>query len=93
MSDLSSQSASPPPQLGFGMPPGINTPGGMSTPGLGLDEEIIPTAIVIKNIPFNVKRESLLDIIVSHISMFLACIDEYDRLLSISQPLMPSTTT
>lgn len=31
----------------------------------GLDDEIIPTAIVIKNIPFNVKRETLLDIIVS----------------------------
>lgn len=29
------------------------------------DDEIIPTAIVIKNIPFNVKRETLLDIIVS----------------------------
>jgi len=28
------------------------------------DDEIIPTAIVIKNIPFNVKRETLLDIIV-----------------------------
>ncbi|KAH8108449.1 hypothetical protein DFH11DRAFT_1516728 [Phellopilus nigrolimitatus] len=31
----------------------------------GLDDEIIPTAIVIKNIPFNVKRETLLDIIAS----------------------------
>ncbi|GJJ12481.1 hypothetical protein Clacol_006723 [Clathrus columnatus] len=29
------------------------------------DDEIIPTAIVIKNIPFNVKRETLLDIIAS----------------------------
>lgn len=29
------------------------------------EEEIIPTAIVIKNIPFNVKRETLLDIIAS----------------------------
>jgi hypothetical protein len=28
------------------------------------DDEIIPTAIVIKNIPFNVKRETLLDLIV-----------------------------
>lgn len=36
-----------------------------STPSQsGLDEEVIPTAIVIKNIPFNVKRETLLDIIV-----------------------------
>ena len=31
----------------------------------GIEDEIIPTAIVIKNIPFNVKRETLLDIIVS----------------------------
>lgn len=29
-----------------------------------IDDEIIPTAIVIKNIPFNVKHETLLDIIV-----------------------------
>ncbi|EJD02116.1 uncharacterized protein FOMMEDRAFT_124369 [Fomitiporia mediterranea MF3/22] len=29
------------------------------------EDEIIPTAIVIKNIPFNVKRETLLDIIAS----------------------------
>ncbi|KAJ6606586.1 hypothetical protein DFH09DRAFT_1120707 [Mycena vulgaris] len=29
------------------------------------DDEVIPTAIVIKNIPFNVKRETLLDIIAS----------------------------
>jgi hypothetical protein len=28
------------------------------------EEDIIPTAIVIKNIPFSVKRETLLDIIV-----------------------------
>jgi hypothetical protein len=38
---------------------------GPSTPNqTGLDDEVIPTAIVIKNIPFNVKRETLLDIIV-----------------------------
>jgi hypothetical protein len=42
------------------MIPGI-APG---TPS-GQDDEVIPTAIVIKNIPFNVKREMLLDIIVS----------------------------
>lgn len=36
-----------------------------TTPGGSLDDEVIPTAIVIKNIPFNVKRETLLDIIVS----------------------------
>lgn len=35
---------------------------GSNQPG---DDEVIPTAIVIKNIPFNVKRETLLDIIVS----------------------------
>jgi hypothetical protein len=35
-----------------------------TTPGGNPDDEIIPTAIVIKNIPFNVKRETLLDIIV-----------------------------
>ena len=35
------------------------------TPGSVIpDDDIIPTAIVIKNIPFNVKRETLLDIIV-----------------------------
>ena len=33
-------------------------------PAQSLDDEIIPTAIVIKNIPFNVKRESLLELIV-----------------------------
>jgi hypothetical protein len=38
----------------------------------GSDDDIIPTAIVIKNIPFNVKRETLLDIIVSWPS-FLCC--------------------
>jgi hypothetical protein len=34
------------------------------------DDEIIPTAIVIKNIPFNVKRETLLGIIVSSLPLF-----------------------
>jgi hypothetical protein len=39
---------------------------GPGTPSqIGLDDEVIPTAIVIKNIPFNVKRETLLDIISS----------------------------
>ena len=52
-SDLSSSGGSP-------------TMGHVLTPGTpGQDDEIIPTAIVIKNIPFNVKRETLLDIIVS----------------------------
>jgi hypothetical protein len=42
------------------------------TPGsANPDDDIIPTAIVIKNIPFNVKRETLLDIIVRiHFSKF-----------------------
>lgn len=58
-SDFSSSGGSPP--LGnMNAPP--MAPG---TPGLGQDDEIIPTAIVIKNIPFNVKRETLLDIIAS----------------------------
>lgn len=44
---------------------------GSATPGtLNPDDEVIPTAIVIKNIPFNVKRETLLDIIVSLFSPF-----------------------
>lgn len=38
-----------------------------------LDDEVIPTAIVIKNIPFNVKRETLLDIIVRVASNALGC--------------------
>ncbi|THH31772.1 hypothetical protein EUX98_g2440 [Antrodiella citrinella] len=56
-SDLSSSGGSPP--MGHMMTPGL-APG---TPGI--DDEVIPTAIVIKNIPFNVKRETLLDIIAS----------------------------
>jgi len=59
-SDLSSSGGSPPP-MGSMMAPPV-TPG---TPSQGADDEIIPTAIVIKNIPFNVKRETLLDIIAS----------------------------
>ncbi|KAI0781215.1 hypothetical protein BD413DRAFT_463111 [Trametes elegans] len=56
-SDLSSSGGSPP--LGHMHAPPL-TPG---TPAG--DDEVIPTAIVIKNIPFNVKRETLLDIIAS----------------------------
>ncbi|EIN07665.1 hypothetical protein PUNSTDRAFT_53067 [Punctularia strigosozonata HHB-11173 SS5] len=59
-SDLSS-SGSPPPMGHMMAPPGISTP---PVGGIG-DDEIIPTAIVIKNIPFNVKKETLLDIITS----------------------------
>ncbi|KAG2114217.1 uncharacterized protein F5147DRAFT_786741 [Suillus discolor] len=35
------------------------------TPNQNTEDEVIPTAIVVKNIPFNVKRETLLDIITS----------------------------
>lgn len=58
-SDFSSSGGSPP--MGHLLP----TPIAPSTPGQNPDDEIIPTAIVIKNIPFNVRRETLLDIIVS----------------------------
>jgi hypothetical protein len=58
-SDFSSAGGSPPPvHL-------TATPLGSATPTINPDDEVIPTAIVIKNIPFNVKRETLLDIIVS----------------------------
>lgn len=46
--------------MGHNFSPGI----GPNTPSQLTDDEVIPTAIVIKNIPFNVKRETLLDIIV-----------------------------
>ncbi|OBZ75901.1 RNA-binding post-transcriptional regulator cip2 [Grifola frondosa] len=58
-SDLSSSGGSPPMGHMHVVP---ITPG---TPNIGADDEIIPTAIVIKNIPFNVKRDTLLDIIAS----------------------------
>ncbi|KAF8431795.1 hypothetical protein L210DRAFT_3415237 [Boletus edulis BED1] len=57
-SDFSSSGGSPPMGL-------VPTPILPLTPGQISDDEIIPTAIVIKNIPFNVKRETLLDIIAS----------------------------
>lgn len=41
------------------------TPPTMPAVAQNSEDEIIPTAIVIKNIPFNVKRETLLGIIVS----------------------------
>ncbi|KIY64904.1 hypothetical protein CYLTODRAFT_357758 [Cylindrobasidium torrendii FP15055 ss-10] len=58
-SDFSSAGGSPP-MSHVNPPMAPNTP-----PGHILDDEIIPTAIVIKNIPFNVKRETLLEIIAS----------------------------
>lgn len=59
--DISS-SGSPPPG-GFNQQQPMNGLGGV--PQGGEDDDIIPTAIVIKNIPFSVKRETLLEIIVS----------------------------
>ncbi|KAF9070404.1 hypothetical protein BDP27DRAFT_1220767 [Rhodocollybia butyracea] len=57
-SDFSSAGGSPPMSH-------LSPPIGPTTPSQNPDDEIIPTAIVIKNIPFNVKRETLLDIIAS----------------------------
>lgn len=49
-------------------PPALNQQGlAGSQAAMGLDDDVIPTAIVIKNIPFNVPRETLLDIIVSSV--------------------------
>ena len=60
--DISSSGGSPPQQSALNpqMPP----PQPTGTPASAGDDEIIPTAIVIKNIPFSVKRETLLEIIV-----------------------------
>ncbi|KAJ7756809.1 hypothetical protein DFH07DRAFT_1026983 [Mycena maculata] len=59
-SDFSSAGGSPPPMGHISSPPPI-----AASPSQNPDDEVIPTAIVIKNIPFNVKRETLLDIIAS----------------------------
>ncbi|KIM31785.1 hypothetical protein M408DRAFT_14902 [Serendipita vermifera MAFF 305830] len=59
-SDLSSGGGSPP----LGSHQALNGSQQGAASG-GLDDDVIPTAIVIKNIPFNVKRETLLDIITS----------------------------
>lgn len=48
---------------GGGSPPSSQAQTLAGAGGLN-DDDIIPTAIVIKNIPFNVKRDTLLDIIV-----------------------------
>ncbi|KAJ7090193.1 hypothetical protein B0H15DRAFT_837452 [Mycena belliarum] len=58
-SDFSSAGGSPPPISHLSSPPIA------ASPSQNADDEVIPTAIVIKNIPFNVKRETLLDIIAS----------------------------
>ena len=51
----------PPLQLGAGP---IRFGGQLPTAPASSDTDIIPTAIVIKNIPFNIKREQLLHVIV-----------------------------
>ena len=43
------------------------TSGSAASGRLNGEDETIPTAVVNKNIPFNVKREMLLDIIVRHL--------------------------
>ncbi|KAF8626152.1 hypothetical protein AX15_005046 [Amanita polypyramis BW_CC] len=58
-SDFSSAGGSPP----MGHPATPTLP--PIAPAQSSDDEIIPTAIVIKNIPFNVKRETLLELIAS----------------------------
>lgn len=58
-SDFSSAGGSPP--LGHLSTPSIPP----VVPAQNSEDEIIPTAIVIKNIPFNVKRETLLELIAS----------------------------
>ncbi|KAI5124062.1 hypothetical protein M0805_003889 [Coniferiporia weirii] len=65
-----SRSMSPPTNSDIssgGSPPMSHLQVPMQSPpqGAGADDEVIPTAIVIKNIPFNVKRDTLLDIIAS----------------------------
>ncbi|KAF8337634.1 uncharacterized protein EI90DRAFT_2674144 [Cantharellus anzutake] len=59
--DISSTGSPPPPQL-------VNAPNmapSAQLPANSMEDEIIPTAIVIKNIPFSVKKETLLEIIAS----------------------------
>ncbi|KDR81380.1 hypothetical protein GALMADRAFT_134825 [Galerina marginata CBS 339.88] len=70
-SDFSSAGGSPP--LGHLNPLGPPVTPGTANP----DDEVIPTAIVIKNIPFNVKRETLLDIIVSLSSFTLVSSSDF----------------
>lgn len=66
--DLALESSSPPGAYGSSQyfnsaaSPGYTAQGG--TPGAIIsDEDIIPTAIVVKNIPFSIKKEQLLQII------------------------------
>ncbi|TFL07580.1 hypothetical protein BDV98DRAFT_558097 [Pterulicium gracile] len=69
-SDFSSAGGSPPPISHFNQAASLSSQSIIPSPSppigqVPFDDEIIPTAIVIKNIPFNVKRETLLDIIAS----------------------------
>jgi hypothetical protein len=81
-SDFSSIGGSPPMAHLQAPPMGPNTP----SQG-GLDDEVIPTAIVIKNIPFNVKRETLLDIIVRVFRLCsLRCVDSLPCVVIIVDP-------
>ncbi|KAG8688716.1 hypothetical protein FRC09_012765 [Ceratobasidium sp. 395] len=63
-SDISSGGTSPP-HHHLQTPQSMGMSASMSSMASPIDDEIIPTAIVIKNIPFTVKRETLLDIISS----------------------------
>ena len=69
--DISSSGGSPPQQSALNplMPP----PQPTGTPAAAGEDEIIPTAIVIKNIPFSVKRETLLEIIVCPLPFCCDC--------------------
>ena len=71
-SDFSSAGGSPP--LGHVSTPSIPP----IAPAQSSDDEIIPTAIVIKNIPFNVKRETLLELIVRY-SLIDISVDVFSR--------------
>ncbi|KAJ1307896.1 hypothetical protein OPQ81_001975 [Rhizoctonia solani] len=64
-SDLSSGGTSPPPHHHLQPPQSMQMSASGGPAASPVDDEIIPTAIVIKNIPFTVKRETLLDIIAS----------------------------
>ncbi|KAG9104069.1 hypothetical protein FRC06_005769 [Ceratobasidium sp. 370] len=63
-SDISSGGTSPP-HHHLQAPQAMGMSASMSSMASPIEDEIIPTAIVIKNIPFTVKRETLLDIISS----------------------------
>lgn len=84
--DISSSGGSPPQQSALNPP--MQPPQPTGTPALAGDDEIIPTAIVIKNIPFSVKRETLLEIIVClrHSAAIAADVHSSKASLSIPTP-------